>query len=890
MIDEESFNDFVFEARFFTTLDMDSIHRSTSIILILLFLCIKGYGIDITSIASGNWESTSTWENGIVPGINDNVNIVHLVNLKTSSGLIEVNSITIANGGVLRIYETGKLHVIGNMAILTDPSGVASNTEINIEGSAEVAVDGAVTITRNLNTTTSVRVRLRMIGTSKLSLAEDLTYNFLDTNASGETQNELSIGELGILSYQPSLTIGGDLVVNMNTTGSDDFTAQIGSTSSIIVNGDLEVNLLNGNIDGSNVTLKFLEDSNTTIGGSCTFRNPNPVSNCGIRMELNGTAELTVIGSLSLDNISAASDEDMFINFYSSAKATIGSLSLSNTGSINGNLNFIQMQNDSRLDVLQSTNFTVTNVTPSLTTHQNVLSAEDNATLNLMGTVNLNVTNPQPTLIANQIRCQETADLLVANDISFVSAVANANRFSADGNATFTLNGNITNLTAGSFDFLGSCWFELGGTGQQVLPRPRTTTAAPEALFKNLRIRNSSGLTIPLNGAATVDLSLDLVQGVVETTATKLLTLAATATSTIGNTLSYITGPVAKKCSAVSFDVNFPIGKGNLWAPLTLSSITSATTTTLLTAEYTPSSHPITQVTGFDHVSGLEYWRLIKSGATSTPDIGAVQLFWNDACWSEINNASSDLLVATQTGIGTWSSLGSSITPGSVGCIEATPGKETGAVTGTLSLTLGSASTATHFLTFGAVLPNENPLPIILREFKGHVDEDNNVRLEWITDMQENAAEFIIQHSTDGLTFADVVRLKASETTSKKQQSAVHYSPVQGNNYYRITEVDVDHQLHIYQVIRVYVNNASQEEDFELYPNPAQCGNSVSIETKELIVVNVQVFDSSGKFISVPFHADQFNGQIQFELFERSLYTVIIRTPNRVYLKKVMVY
>ena len=72
---------------------------------ILVFTGIVMYSATITSVTSGNWNTASTWDNG-VPTANDDVIIAngHTINVISSSGVAE--SITINSGGKLRLYQT----------------------------------------------------------------------------------------------------------------------------------------------------------------------------------------------------------------------------------------------------------------------------------------------------------------------------------------------------------------------------------------------------------------------------------------------------------------------------------------------------------------------------------------------------------------------------------------------------------------------------------------------------------------------------------------------------------------------------------------------------------------------------------------------------------------
>jgi hypothetical protein len=84
------------------------------------------------------------------------------------------------------------------------------------------------------------------------------------------------------------------------------------------------------------------------------------------------------------------------------------------------------------------------------------------------------------------------------------------------------------------------------------------------------------------------------------------------------------------------------------------------------------------------------------------------------------------------------------------------------------------------------------PLPIRLTDFTAS-RQDNTALLQWQTAQEENTREFLVQRSPDGTTFSTIGSVAAAGNSSiTLNYSFVDGSPVAGNNYYRLEEVDQD--------------------------------------------------------------------------------------------------
>ncbi|MEL6944906.1 MAG: hypothetical protein AAFO82_19800, partial [Bacteroidota bacterium] len=86
-------------------------------------------------------------------------------------------------------------------------------------------------------------------------------------------------------------------------------------------------------------------------------------------------------------------------------------------------------------------------------------------------------------------------------------------------------------------------------------------------------------------------------------------------------------------------------------------------------------------------------------------------------------------------------------------------------------------------------------LPVELIDFKAIAERGTGVWLKWATASEINSDVFLIEKSQDGNIFKEIGKLKAAGNSFKKlDYSYLDENPFEGNNYYRLKQVDLDGQ------------------------------------------------------------------------------------------------
>jgi hypothetical protein len=127
--------------------------------------------------------------------------------------------------------------------------------------------------------------------------------------------------------------------------------------------------------------------------------------------------------------------------------------------------------------------------------------------------------------------------------------------------------------------------------------------------------------------------------------------------------------------------------------------------------------------------------------------------------------------------------------------------------------TWASQPSGNGLLTVDALLPTE------LVSFKAS-SLSNSVNLNWVTASEADNSHFIIEKSTDfrfweALTFVE----GQGNSLVRNEYSAVDDNPVNGTNYYRLKQVDIDGSFTFSDIVSIHFD---KKEKIKVYPNPAR--------------------------------------------------------------------
>lgn len=180
-------------------------------------------------------------------------------------------------------------------------------------------------------------------------------------------------------------------------------------------------------------------------------------------------------------------------------------------------------------------------------------------------------------------------------------------------------------------------------------------------------------------------------------------------------------------------------------------------------------------------------------------------------------------------------------------------------------------------------------LPIVLKDFYAEPLE-NEIQLKWFVAAEKNVAYYLIEKSLDGISFSTLNTVHSLANTSGENNLAYFshdYSPVNGINYYRLTEVDRDGSFQTHKTIAV---NFKSEKQASIWIN--QTSETIKIGYEKLpFSRSAIIYDVNGRIIkqiSLKNEAPAEN-EVYFSDMVKGIYLVTGSDPADKFIQKVII-
>lgn len=121
-----------------------------------------------------------------------------------------------------------------------------------------------------------------------------------------------------------------------------------------------------------------------------------------------------------------------------------------------------------------------------------------------------------------------------------------------------------------------------------------------------------------------------------------------------------------------------------------------------------------------------------------------------------------------------------------------------------------------------------------------------NVLLQWTTASETNTADFVIEHSTNGMQWKSLSSISATNRNTTNLYSYTHAVPAKGMNHYRIRQNDKDGR-YSYSPIRTIQINA-ESRTFDVLSNPVR-NNTLQVQINTTTKQTMSLFTSDGKLV-----------------------------------------
>ncbi|WP_020528920.1 T9SS type A sorting domain-containing protein [Flexithrix dorotheae] len=141
-------------------------------------------------------------------------------------------------------------------------------------------------------------------------------------------------------------------------------------------------------------------------------------------------------------------------------------------------------------------------------------------------------------------------------------------------------------------------------------------------------------------------------------------------------------------------------------------------------------------------------------------------------------------------------------------------------------------------------------LPVELYYFKGENLGNRNI-IQWATIQEKNNDYFLLEKSTDGYSFKEIAKISGQGTSYQiNKYEFTDVNPSEGQNYYRLKQVDLDKYFSYSEVINI-TQRPTLGFKTTIYPNPVNQDENLMINYfgNAPGTVAVQILDLSGKAV-----------------------------------------
>jgi len=200
----------------------------------------------------------------------------------------------------------------------------------------------------------------------------------------------------------------------------------------------------------------------------------------------------------------------------------------------------------------------------------------------------------------------------------------------------------------------------------------------------------------------------------------------------------------------------------------------------------------------------------------------------------------------------------------------------------------GLLDTAFSFFKLNLVTPPV--LPVNLVSFRGTLT-DNVVHLTWVTSQEINSHHFEILKSADGVSFTTTGTVPAkgnSAVSNRYQFSDLQF--IEGINYYRLKQVDVDGRFTWSNIIAINVDG-KKNVAISIYPNPAKSNLTFFTRTTQHGTWQLSIKNMYGQSIfNQLIQPNVQTMQLQLPTLAKGIYTaeIIDRNGKRIYSGKLI--
>lgn len=125
---------------------------------------------------------------------------------------------------------------------------------------------------------------------------------------------------------------------------------------------------------------------------------------------------------------------------------------------------------------------------------------------------------------------------------------------------------------------------------------------------------------------------------------------------------------------------------------------------------------------------------------------------------------------------------------------------------------------------------------------------DSKILLTWHTASETQNDYFLVQHSTDGISFRELARIPgAGNSQVENSYEYPHETPSPGTNYYRLKQVDFDGRFEYSHIVSVTIERSA--DTVRVYPNPFSEEIQVELNAGDVLPSPARLYDAIGRVV-----------------------------------------
>lgn len=171
-------------------------------------------------------------------------------------------------------------------------------------------------------------------------------------------------------------------------------------------------------------------------------------------------------------------------------------------------------------------------------------------------------------------------------------------------------------------------------------------------------------------------------------------------------------------------------------------------------------------------------------------------------------------------------------------------------------------------------------LPVTLKYFKASVLSNNTVSLGWESTYEKNNRDYIIERSSNETDFYQVNTVPGTNQSTGDLYNWVDNHPFSGDNYYRLSQIDLDGTKTIFDIVKVSVREGNAS--VKAYPNPVLGSTlNITISGKLDHSYHVKIYDGNGRVLFSNIYRLSSNSiQINPQHLSPGLNVIEVRSPE----------